>query len=34
MADIDKEEADNQLYKDQEDLLSQMITEMLTTKKI
>ena len=34
MAEVNQEEADNQLYKDQEDLLSQMILEMLTNKKM
>ena len=29
MVDIDKEEADNQLYKDQDNLLTQMILKML-----
>ena len=34
MADIDQEEADNQIYKDQDNLLTQMIYEMLTNKEI
>ena len=34
MADIDQEEADNQIYKDQDNLLTQMILEMLANKEI
>ena len=34
MADIDQEDADNQIYKDQDNLLTQMIYEMLTNKEI
>ena len=34
MADIDQEDADNQIYKDQDNLLTQMTLEMLTNKEI
>ena len=34
MADIDQEDADNQIYKDQDNLLTQMILEMLTNQEI
>ena len=34
MADIDQEDADNQIYKDQDNLLTQMIYEMLTNQEI
>ena len=33
MAKVDQKEADNQFYKDREDLLAQVILEMLTNKK-
>ena len=34
MADIDEEDADNHIYKDQDNLLTQMILEMLTNQEI